>query len=294
MTGYVRRPLRAAATRPRLPTPPMPSLDTASKAGLIRQKGAAPEANSLLPTKAETRPATVPPFMVEQSAASLGPLTRHLRRIAFDTYEALAGNLGISPVGSLLLRILATGPCDSDKLRELAALDTVSFAKEIGLLQRSGLTAITAPSADRRRRIYALTKDGRAVLTRVRRVIATVERSFLAGLSEREKPLFTRIFTKLVLAHSANGTIRQNPAVMDLLDGKLDPVALLRRARATAPASRPPNRCCSTSTPGPGVAAPPRGRPPQRSRRWPRRRPGLPRPTAPGDGFRCRGNSRKR
>jgi len=231
MTGYVRRPLRAAAPRPRLPTPSTSSLDSGAKAGLIRQKSAAAEADPLLPTKAETRPATVPPFMVEQSVASLGPLTRHLRRIAFDTYEALAGNLGISPVGSLLVRILATGPCDSDKLRELAALDTVSFAKEIGLLQRTGLTAITAPSADRRRRIYTLTKDGRAVLTRVRRVIATVERSFLAGLSEREKPLFTRIFTKLVLAHSANGTIRQNPAVMDLLDGKLDPVALLRRAR---------------------------------------------------------------
>ncbi|MDH7797833.1 MULTISPECIES: hypothetical protein [unclassified Beijerinckia] len=226
MTGTVRRPRRVAASRPRLPAPGTSPLDTGTKASRIRQKNAALEADSILPATLAT-----PPFLSEPSVSSQGPLLRHLRRIAFDTYEALAGNLGISPVGSLLLRILATGPCDSDKLRELAALDTVSFAKEIGFLQQANLTAITAPSADRRRRIYALTKEGRATLIRVRRVIASVERSFLAGLNEREASLFTRIFTKLVLAHSANGTIRQNPAVMDLLDGKLDPVALLRRGR---------------------------------------------------------------
>lgn len=228
MTGPVRRPQRTAASRPRLAAPAAP-FEAGAKSGRIRQKTVAPEADSILPQS--TGQITTPLFMSAPSIMSLGPLTRHLRRIAFDTYEALAGNLSISPVGSLLLRILASGPCDSDKLRELAALDTVSFAKEIGLLQQAGFATITAPSADRRRRIYALTKDGRAVLVRVRRVIDMVERAFLAGLSAREKPLFTRIFTKLVLAHSANGTIRQNPAVMDLLDGKLDPVALLRRAR---------------------------------------------------------------
>jgi len=160
-----------------------------------------------------------------------GPLIRRLRRIALDIYDDLARNLPVSAAGSLLLRVLAKGRCDSDRLRELVALDPVSFAKEIGALRRDDLVAVHVPPVDRRRRMYALTKAGKAMVTRLRRVMDGVEQSFLSGLSERDRLQFMRIFTKLVLAHSANGTIKQNPAVIDVLDGRLDPVMLMRRAR---------------------------------------------------------------
>ena len=171
----------------------------------------------------------VPPLATPQ--LGFGPLLRRLRRVALDIYDDLARNLPVSAAGSLLLRVLAKGRCDSDRLRELAALDPVSFAKEIGALRRAGLVAVHVPPVDRRRRMYALTKEGKAAVTRLRRVMDGVEQSFLSGLSERDRAQFMRIFTKLVLAHSANGTIKQNPAIVDVLDGRLDPVMLMRRAR---------------------------------------------------------------
>lgn len=162
---------------------------------------------------------------------SFGPLIRRLRRIIVDIFMDLSSDLKISPIETLLLRILAGVECDSDKLRGLAALDAVSFAKAIGHLRSAKLVQMIRSPVDRRRRVYTLTDQGRSTAIAVTHIAEQAGDLFLQYLSPRDKALFMRLFTKFTLAHAVNGAVPQDPNIATHMYGRLDPGTLLRRAR---------------------------------------------------------------
>jgi DNA-binding MarR family transcriptional regulator len=162
---------------------------------------------------------------------SFGPLFRRLRRIIVDIFVGLPSDPKVSPIETLLLRILASAECDGDKLRGLAALDAVSFAKAIGRLRSVKLVQMIRSPVDRRRRVYTLTDQGRSTVIAVTQIVEQAGDLFLQGLSPRDKALFMRLFTKFTLAHAVNGAVPQDPNIATHLYGRLDPGTLLRRAR---------------------------------------------------------------
>jgi len=162
--------------------------------------------------------------------ATLHTLVLRLRRGAVELLAARTTDPGFGPLEIVLLRVLRSGPRDTDSIRGLAALDMVTFSKSIRRLQRSGFVECYAGTHDRRRRLYALTDAGVGAEKRATLASIATERALLDPLAPRDRSLFMRLLTKLTLAHAVNGAVAQDPRIVAVLGGAIDPGTLLRRA----------------------------------------------------------------
>lgn len=164
--------------------------------------------------------------------ASVGPLIRRLRRAILERYGETGLQAELLPIEALLMRLLdQLEPAEPGQLCGIAAIDKVTFSKAMRKLQAAGQVDCVEQPEDRRKRWYRLTAIGRARLSVIDEATRAAETAFLAPLGPRDRKLFRRLLTRLVLSHSMHGNVRQDGRAAAVLDRGLDLGLLLRRAR---------------------------------------------------------------
>jgi DNA-binding MarR family transcriptional regulator len=161
---------------------------------------------------------------------TLHALLLKLRRSVVETLQTHMPHPEFGPIETVLLRVVQHAPKDTDTLRALAALDMVSFSKSIKLLHKRDLIETYSGTRDRRRKLYGLTIMGEQAADSVTQATQRTEQAFLAPLGARDRALLMRLLPKLTLAHAVRGAVPQDPRIVDVLGGWIDPGTLLRRA----------------------------------------------------------------
>lgn len=114
-----------------------------------------------------------------------------------DPHGAVVAATGISFFKCKVLRRLQTGPTTAGALAEMIGSDPPYVSITLRELQSRGYLVRTEDPQDRRRRLVALTDEGRAIAARAERALATPPTEF-AVLSEEDVRTLGRIVAKLL------------------------------------------------------------------------------------------------
>ncbi len=98
---------------------------------------------------------------------------------------------------ALLARLAELGPQSQNALGRETAMDAVTVKGVVDRLVRQGLVAATPDPADRRRRIVALTPEGRALFARLAPLALEISALTLEPLDEAEAALLARLLARL-------------------------------------------------------------------------------------------------
>jgi len=98
---------------------------------------------------------------------------------------------------ALLARLAELGPQSQNALGRETAMDAVTVKGVVDRLARQGLVATAPDPADRRRRIVALTQEGRALFDRLAPVALQISAQTLEPLEAEEAALLARLLSRL-------------------------------------------------------------------------------------------------
>ncbi len=164
----------------------------------------------------------------------LHALVLMLRRLVVEqltnNIASITSLVNCGPIEIVILRVLLSGPKDTDSIRGLAALDMVTFSKAVRGLEKSGVVESFSGTHDKRRKLYALTKLGETAAKEANDAATRTEQTFLATLAPRDQSLFVRLLTKVAISHAVKGAVQQDARIATVLGGRIDPGTLLRRA----------------------------------------------------------------
>lgn len=114
------------------------------------------------------------------------------------------GNEALAPLGLHIkeyagLNVLnATGPLSQQELGEVLGVDRTTMVAVVDELERKGLVQRDRNPDDRRAYALAVTDEGRSMLRRSRRLLATAERKFVAPLSPAEVDQLRDLLLRLI------------------------------------------------------------------------------------------------
>jgi DNA-binding MarR family transcriptional regulator len=117
----------------------------------------------------------------------IGFLLRWAHVRAARSFEAGLAPLGIEPKHFGVLSFLTVQPRSQRALVDLTGSDKASMVRTIDELESRGLVRRAPDPHDRRAHAVTLTDEGRAVLTRARRVGVEVSETLLAHLSQAQR-----------------------------------------------------------------------------------------------------------
>jgi MarR family transcriptional regulator, lower aerobic nicotinate degradation pathway regulator len=96
-----------------------------------------------------------------------------------------------------LAKLHEIGPTSQNQLGRMTAMDVATIKGVVDRLMKRGLVRSTADKADARRRLLALSDEGRAFVEANVATAHAITRETLAPLAEREKALFVALLGKL-------------------------------------------------------------------------------------------------
>ncbi len=134
---------------------------------------------------------------------SLRRIVRHLRLVESESEQAT----GVTAAQLFVLSRLASGPASS--IRELAQrtlTDPSSVSVVLSKLEERGYVQSTPDAGDKRRRVIALTRSGKAVLGRAPRLPQVHLLAALEGLPAGRRRAMVAGLQELVLALGAGDT----------------------------------------------------------------------------------------
>jgi DNA-binding MarR family transcriptional regulator len=107
-------------------------------------------------------------------------------------------DMGVSPRGHCVLSAALTGEFTQKELADMVGLDKTTMVVTVDELERAGLAARTASSADRRARIIKVTPAGRGCVVKGEQVVNEIQQDVLASLPAGEARSFLETLEKLV------------------------------------------------------------------------------------------------
>lgn len=126
----------------------------------------------------------------------------HLRRAQSAVFRHFAGAVGaaedITPGLFGMLQVIAANPglCQS-RLAEAMGVDRSTIVAVLHALEGRGLVERRAAPEDRRSHALHLTREGRAALARMERLVLRHEEEVAAGLSAAERRTLMRLLARL-------------------------------------------------------------------------------------------------
>jgi DNA-binding MarR family transcriptional regulator len=115
-----------------------------------------------------------------------------------DELRTTLADTGLRPRHCQLLMHLSEAECTSQQeLLELLDLDASVLVGLLNDLEREGLVQRTRDTGDRRRHIVELTGEGVKELAALQEMVASVEATVLAGLSERDRGTLRRVLQSI-------------------------------------------------------------------------------------------------
>ena len=96
-----------------------------------------------------------------------------------------------------LAKLHEIGPTSQNQLGRMTAMDVATIKGVVDRLMKRGLIRSKADKADARRRLLALSEEGRAFVEANVATAHAITRETLAPLGEREKALFVALLGKL-------------------------------------------------------------------------------------------------
>lgn len=134
-----------------------------------------------------------------------GFLLRRANQIAAALFlEAVAEQEVTTTQYGALVVLAARGAVDQITLARMLGLDRSTAGLVVSNLERRRAVVRTADADDRRRRVLALTPDGRALLARVAEAAASVPDRELAMFSPAEAEQFLSLLTRFVAAFNTS------------------------------------------------------------------------------------------
>ena len=126
--------------------------------------------------------------MPDALAERLGPLLGRAhdahRRLSLEALAPLG--LGVKSVGALTV-LRAEGPLSQRRLSERQGIDRTTMVAVVDELERLGAVERRKDPGDRRANALHITPQGRRLLTRARKAVASAEEAFLAPLPAAEQ-----------------------------------------------------------------------------------------------------------
>lgn len=145
-----------------------------------------------------------------------GFLVRRLHQIHVAMFHEECGRLGVTPVQSGVLTILARRPgLDQVTLGAEVGIDRTNVADVVARLEGRGLIERRTNPADRRTRLVSITAAGRDFLQRVRKGMEVAQERLLAPLDEAGRGDFMRLLRILVDAGNEAGRAALRPPAGD-------------------------------------------------------------------------------
>ncbi|MGE0294556.1 MAG: MarR family winged helix-turn-helix transcriptional regulator [Hyphomonadaceae bacterium] len=146
-----------------------------------------------------------------------GFLIRRLHQISMSVFEQemAANGIELTQVQYAALRALEQCPdIDQMTLAGLIAYDRVTIGGVVDRLVAKGFVARSVNSADRRARRLAITQEGRKQTRKAARIVKSLQRSILAGLSAQERQTLLALLVKTTDAGNAQSRapLRQTPS----------------------------------------------------------------------------------
>ena len=96
-----------------------------------------------------------------------------------------------------LAKLHEIGPTSQNQLGRMTAMDVATIKGVVDRLMKRGLVCSASDKADARRRLIALSEEGRAFVGANVAMAHAITRETLAPLAERERPLFVALLGRL-------------------------------------------------------------------------------------------------
>jgi MarR family transcriptional regulator, lower aerobic nicotinate degradation pathway regulator len=96
-----------------------------------------------------------------------------------------------------LAKLCEIGPTSQNQLGRMTAMDVATIKGVVDRLMKRGLVRSMADEGDARRRLLALSEEGRTFVAANAATAHAITRETLAPLAEREKALFVSLLAKL-------------------------------------------------------------------------------------------------
>ena len=126
-------------------------------------------------------------------------------------------HFGIGIIEWRILAMLAVEPSiPASRICQVIGLDKGPVSRSLAMLQRRGLVTMGADAADTRRRLAALTPDGRALHDRILVVAQERERRLLSCLTPAQRGALVEM---LNLLHDNLGVVNRPIAIPPAIDG---------------------------------------------------------------------------
>lgn len=136
-----------------------------------------------------------------------GFLARRLHQIHVSLFMEFCGAFRITPLQYSLLTALAELEiADQSTLARLVALDRTTTTGALKRLETRGLIRRLPSERDRRAQECRITREGLALLARMRTPARDAHDATIAKLSEEERTTFMALLARVVAAHAARGT----------------------------------------------------------------------------------------
>lgn len=141
--------------------------------------------------------------------STIGYFLRRLQQAYKEHFLSSTPGLDLAPKDVAALFIVARNPGVSPTQFGAAMdLDGAMTSLLLAALERRGLLKREKSVADGRARIISLTKDGAAMITKLRRTVASVDGQFTMGLSESERAQLLGLLARLWATHAGEAVLK--------------------------------------------------------------------------------------
>ncbi len=141
--------------------------------------------------------------------ATIGYFLRRLQEAYKGHFLTSTPGLDLAPKDVAALFIVARNPGVSPtQFSDAMAIDGAMASLLLAALERRGLIKREKSVADGRSRIISLTKDGTALIAKLRRTVTSVDSQFTAGLSESERAQLLGLLARLWTSRASESVAR--------------------------------------------------------------------------------------
>lgn len=141
--------------------------------------------------------------------STVGYFLRRLQQAYKEHFLSSTPGLDLAPNDVAALFIVARNPGVSPTQFGAAMdIDGAMTSLLLAALERRGLLKREKSVADGRSRIISLTKEGAAMISKLRRTVASVDGQFTTGLSEGERDLLLGLLARLWVSCAGDTTLR--------------------------------------------------------------------------------------
>jgi DNA-binding MarR family transcriptional regulator len=133
--------------------------------------------------------------------------------IAIDRLRDARLDKALRPLGLNVSRhraiavIALLEPCTMSELADLSVVDRTTMTRVVDQLVARGLAGRTTPSEDRRQVLISLTDDGREVYGLALKIVADINKTALAGVSDQVIRDFARVEQSILTNLASNAAL---------------------------------------------------------------------------------------